>query len=705
MSGTAFKYKAGSTIGPWFLLEPLGTGGNSEVWRVTAATRTGAEQSVDPGVPEPTHEKQPPEGTESLASQSAEGASEAAEDRGGTTALKICKHKPPNKRFLRFQHEVTLHLRIGNHEGILPMLGHHLEPVTRHTPAWLAMPEAVPVKEALGENPNLEAVVEAVCHIAQTLAELAAEGIYHRDVKPGNLYAYKGGWVLGDLGLADFPEKGDLTASDERMGPLHFHAPEVLTSPRHAHPGPADVYSLAKTLYVLATEQRWPPPGPQHVGTKGETIEEYVRHARVRQLDWLIERATTSDTSARPSMSEFARELQSWLVVPGTPRPPSDIAQIIADLQIATAPHTRADRNRQHRYDLAKQVLLKFDSSVLSFLIDLQDRGLGVTSTFNPSTVAERNWNQEVSERLFNPKFGPKLYVVGAGSRTEDSSATFHYTISPDPANTMHAVRSVISITTFTDDYANLLAGHYIHARQPEFYWCGHALFPLGSAQEDHAIAELAARFMQGLAGALWRLTQLVQPEDGGELRPGTRVEGVTPGDEMPDIGNLAPRVRRIEQLREDQQAYKRNLEERLDGALAPLREAVSAALGSNGHSNRSNSLILRCGRAPRADDALEIWQAGAEVNRKSDKVEGRGMVMLHSGFGAISYDDGTLYLIAAHVVANYSLAIKDICWSDSVLISTHSPKLKQIIADFAEGLLAHFPVAADRFKSLVQDL
>jgi serine/threonine protein kinase len=90
---------------------------------------------------------------------------------------------------------------------------------------------------------------------------LADKNVSHRDVKPGNLYSFEGRWTIGDFGLVSYPNKEALTAEGKTLGPQHFLAPEMISNPRHADGTKADVYSPAKTLWVLATGQNYPPPG------------------------------------------------------------------------------------------------------------------------------------------------------------------------------------------------------------------------------------------------------------------------------------------------------------------------------------------------------------------------------------------------------------------------------------------------------------
>ncbi len=199
----------GSRIGDWLLEERLGKGGNAEVWRAGRPDGTGA-------------------------------------------AIKILQQRRSDSEpYKRFRDEVGILRSLGARPGLLPLIDASLPArPSQGNPAWLAMPVATPIKEALGDGPRLEQVVEAIAAVADALASLAAEGIAHRDVKPSNLYRYSGAYAVGDFGLVDFPDKQALTVPGRRLGPLFFLAPEMLSSPESADGRPSDVYSLAKTLWV-----------------------------------------------------------------------------------------------------------------------------------------------------------------------------------------------------------------------------------------------------------------------------------------------------------------------------------------------------------------------------------------------------------------------------------------------------------------------
>jgi serine/threonine protein kinase len=156
-------------VGGWHLIEELGRGGNGVVWK--------------------------------------------AERAGVIAAVKLLHQvRVASDSYRRFREEITLLRKLGDHPGILPLLDAELpETPSRSTAAWLAMPIGVSVRTHLGANPSLRPVVNGIVSVARTLASLASRRISHRDINPENLYYYKGGWVVGDFGLAEFPGKQPIT--------------------------------------------------------------------------------------------------------------------------------------------------------------------------------------------------------------------------------------------------------------------------------------------------------------------------------------------------------------------------------------------------------------------------------------------------------------------------------------------------------------
>jgi serine/threonine protein kinase len=334
----SYRHKEGERFGPWKLIEPLGAGGNAEVWRV-------------------------------------------ADENANSAALKILKSlRSDSEPYKRFSIETVLLRSLSPWTGVLPILDAYLpEEPHRQDPAWLAMPIATPIRKALVDRSGLPVVVEAIAEIADVLVSLlAAKGISHRDIKPDNLYQYEGKWAIGDFGLADYPEKEALTADGQKLGPLYFLAPEMITNPRDADGSLADVYSLAKTLWVLATDQNYPPQGEQRVDIAQLRIGAYVSDSRTNLLDRLIEHATKYDPNARPSMKQFAEELRAWLAPRVEVASTRDLSDLFGRIAAAAEPGDRADKLRLEQISLAQELLSRIKERIHPVVDAFNKTGRGV---------------------------------------------------------------------------------------------------------------------------------------------------------------------------------------------------------------------------------------------------------------------------------------------------------------------------------------
>jgi serine/threonine protein kinase len=259
-------------VGPWTLREQIGEGGNGTVW---VAAREHSETEV---------------------------------------ALKIIKtHNVKREQYQRFVREITFLQEHATEPGVLPLIEAYLpvEPNSEDQP-WLATQIATPLAKALAGK-SLPDIVHATEEIGRTLARLQAEfNVAHRDIKPGNLYELDGSCLIGDFGLVTQPEDPGLTTDGRQVGPAHYTAYEMITSPTSADPHPADVYSLGKTLWVLATGQTYPPEGHQPADTRGFSIGDFRPHPRSHALDDIVDRTTRLHPTERPSKEQVANDLAAW---------------------------------------------------------------------------------------------------------------------------------------------------------------------------------------------------------------------------------------------------------------------------------------------------------------------------------------------------------------------------------------------------------
>ena len=95
-------------------------------------------------------------------------------------------------------------------------------------------------------------VVSVVRGVSSSLGEAHAQGVCHRDVKPGNIMIHtSGAAVLLDFGIASsLDQTSSLTATGTVIGTLAYMAPEVVCGER-ATPA-SDVYSLGAVMYECA---------------------------------------------------------------------------------------------------------------------------------------------------------------------------------------------------------------------------------------------------------------------------------------------------------------------------------------------------------------------------------------------------------------------------------------------------------------------
>ncbi len=447
-----FERKPGDIVEGWRLVRGLGSGGNAEVWHAESTEH----QNV---------------------------------------ALKILRQRnPTTEPYRRFVVEIEVLRKLGQRQGVLPLLGYSLpDQPSRQKPAWLATPIATPIRSALSAQLNLTSVVKAVASFARTLTELAAEhGICHRDIKPENLYLLDGNWCIGDFGLVDFPNKEALTVPGRHIGPLYYLAPELLNNPESA-PGPADVYSLAKTLWVLATGQHYPLPGHLSPDLEQCQIGSYFTDPRVRPIELLIGRATLLDEAQRPSMADLAAELEAWLR-PDETRP-VDLAldSLRARVQPIVQRQLDAKQKQQARQDHVNAVLEAIQPELKQIGAHVEKAtGLvpqyGAWSRFSDwPPITELNHMPELS-------YGRHLtlYVeVPLATLSDSQRASF---------------LSGIALGAMNNDQLRMIAAHIVwfsRGERIECVWTDTRTAALGSALETHCWRYLISGLRDNLSKAV----------------------------------------------------------------------------------------------------------------------------------------------------------------------------------------------------------
>ena len=230
---------------------------------------------------------------------------------GNEYALKILANKTTEKK-ARFINEIQIVKEyVDQIDGILPIYEYSGDEF------WYVMPIATPVMDHIRQSKlTVDGIVNAVIQLADTLAKLHEEGISHRDIKPSNIYYYNGRYCLADFGLVDFPENpDDFTRSDKGLGAIFTIAPEMKRDPKHADGKKADVFSLAKTTWMLLSGDELGFDGVYELFDKSHGLRfiEKYKETHLLELEELLTASTQNDPLSRPTMLEYIAGLKLWL--------------------------------------------------------------------------------------------------------------------------------------------------------------------------------------------------------------------------------------------------------------------------------------------------------------------------------------------------------------------------------------------------------
>ena len=240
--------------------------------------------------------------------------------RHGKHAVKILNQNGHGYRLkerkARFRNEIeVMSKNCKNNPGILPIYEYSFRG------CWYTMPIAIPIMQHIHDtHASVKDIVIGVAQLAETLIKLHSKQLSHRDIKPANMYYYKGRYYLGDFGLVDIPDDmGDFTRSNKALGAVFTMAPEMRRDPKHADGRKADVYSLAKSLWILLTGNELGFDGPYDYNDRSLSLNVLLsyRDAYFVEIDELLMKATDNKPENRPDMEAFREHLLRWTEVYG----------------------------------------------------------------------------------------------------------------------------------------------------------------------------------------------------------------------------------------------------------------------------------------------------------------------------------------------------------------------------------------------------
>ncbi len=214
----------------------------------------------------------------------------------------------------RFEHEVEVVNRLKDKiEGIIPIVDYMIDSEKKEY--WYVMPVAVEIKDEIKRRKDdYKFIIKGILELAETLAELHNQGHSHRDIKPENIYYYDNRCYIGDFGLVSFLDSEESLTKSRALGAYSTMAPEMRRYPHLSDGKKADVYSLAKTLWILLSGKDKGFDGvysfrDNKVGLRFDSI---VSKIHIVELEELLRSATDNDPDKRPTMEEFKNQLEEW---------------------------------------------------------------------------------------------------------------------------------------------------------------------------------------------------------------------------------------------------------------------------------------------------------------------------------------------------------------------------------------------------------
>lgn len=233
---------------------------------------------------------------------------------GRRVALKVLhpRHRQDPDLCWLLHQEAGLGRRL-DHPGVAAVVDRDRDP----EPGWVALdyvagPTLEQVLAARGRlRPGRAAAV--ALDLARALAHAHAQGVVHRDLKPGNVILGRRGATLTDLGAAWAAEHPD------PPGGAGFHGTPAYAPPEAWEPGGAgpagDRYSLGVVLFEMLAG-RIPFPGPTARGFQAQHRDAPVPDlgglaGTPPELARLVERLLAKDPGRRPGDAELVAALEA----------------------------------------------------------------------------------------------------------------------------------------------------------------------------------------------------------------------------------------------------------------------------------------------------------------------------------------------------------------------------------------------------------
>lgn len=250
---------------------------------------------------------------------------------GGNGEVWICKDDKKNEyaiKFLkwgsgeaykRFYDEATFMENFNSIPGVIPILDKHIPPFSKRfidpsLPFFYVMPLAENA-EIIIKKANIDQKISIILELLEMLVFLHSKGIAHRDIKPANILLFNGRFVLSDFGLVFFQNKTSHTPPGAKLGAKWTISPQMERDAVHADKYKADIYSMAKTIWMILTGEMKSFEG-QYLLNSPISLKNHIKDRMYwYPLEKLLAQCTDIDESSRPDAPVLERKFREWLEI------------------------------------------------------------------------------------------------------------------------------------------------------------------------------------------------------------------------------------------------------------------------------------------------------------------------------------------------------------------------------------------------------
>jgi non-specific serine/threonine protein kinase len=221
-------------------------------------------------------------------------------------------------KYKRFQREIEIMKKIKNKvTGIMKIYDSYISEKYEENKSfgWYVMDIAKTLNINEIKKYHITKIIKNVLEIAKILKQLHRKKISHRDIKPENILCIDNKWYLSDFGLVDYPNAENITIDEKNraLGPRMTIAPEFKRNPDTSEGTKADIYSLAKTLWIFLTGDKNCFDGQYNFRDKKISIRNYIKNKPLGLIEQLLFRATENSPENRIDIDEVIEYLENFL--------------------------------------------------------------------------------------------------------------------------------------------------------------------------------------------------------------------------------------------------------------------------------------------------------------------------------------------------------------------------------------------------------